>query len=1032
MLYSKNNSKTLATELFKNPTSEYRGTPFWAWNCRLEKEVLLKQIEQLKEMGLGGFHMHSRVGLDTEYLGPEFMDMVKACNEKAKEEDMLCWLYDEDKWPSGYGGGYVTKEEKYRSRFLVFAPRSLDNANYVNDSSSSGKSQRSDNRRLLARYEVVLKDGRLDFYKRLQEGEEPSKGGKLWWAYLEISGDSPWFNNQAYADTLNKKAIERFIEVTHEKYYEELGEEFDKSIPAIFTDEPQFSHKQFFKFAEEEREVTIPFTDDFEETYKAAYGEGVLDYLPEVFWELQAGEVSLTRYRYHDHISERFADAFADTIGKWCKEHNIMLTGHMMSEPTLMSQTAALGEVMRSFRSFQLPGIDMLCDRREFSTAKQAQSAANQFGCPGVLSELYGVTNWDFDFRGHKLQGDWQAALGVTVRVHHLTWVSMAGEAKRDYPASIGYQSPWYKEYPLVEDHFSRLNTALTRGKPHIKVGVIHPVESYWLHWGPEEQTAAIKQELDNNFKTITDGLLFGLIDYNYISESLLPIQCDVKAAAPIKVGEMAYEVIVVPGCETLRSTTVERLEAFNKAGGRIIFAGEVAKLVDGVKSDRVQKLAAGCTVVPFSMVRIIDELEEYRELDIRKSNGARSDGLIYQMREDGDKRWLFICHGDKQDNPDIYPAEDIRIWIKGNWSPVIYDTMTGEIKSCEAAYRNGKTWIESKFYQHDSLLLYLEPGEAGNEERKTEVQSYVSESYLKDSVPVTLSEPNALLLDMAEYSFDGGSWHEKEEILRIDNVFRKTLGYPLRRDAMAQPWTNKKVEVASHTLSLRFGIESDITVAEPYLAMEHAEIVEVVLNGEKVDSKVEGWYVDECIKKIKLPEMPAGKSELIVNIPFVQKVNVEWCYLLGDFGVKVSGSHAKITAPVRELAFGDWVNQGLPFYAGNVTYHCKAVTEEGELTVEVPQFRNPLLTVDMDGERKGAVAFAPYRVNLGKVGAGEHAIDITAYGNRVNTFGTVHNCNRSTTWFGPDAWRTTGTSWAYEYQLKPTGVLIAPSLILK
>lgn len=1029
MLYSKNNDKTLSQELFKNPTSEYRGTPFWAWNCKLNKEVLLKQIEQLKEMGLGGFHIHSRVGMDTEYLGPDFMDMVKACDEKAKEENMLCWLYDEDKWPSGYGGGYVTKEEKYRSRFLVFSPKSLENTFQESIPASSGKSMRSNNRRLLARYEIVLKEGRLDFYRRLQEGEEPSKGGRLWWAYLEISGDSPWFNNEAYVDTLNKKAIERFIEVTHEKYYKELGEEFDKSIPAIFTDEPQFSHKEFFKFAEEEREVTIPFTDDFEETYKDAYGESILDSLPEVFWELPKGEVSVARYRYHDHISERFASAFADTIGKWCKEHNIMLTGHMMHEPTLMSQTSALGEVMRSFRSFQLPGIDMLCDRREFSTAKQAQSASNQFGCPGVLSELYGVTNWDFDFRGHKLQGDWQAALGVTVRVHHLAWVSMAGEAKRDYPASIGYQSPWYKEYSLVEDHFSRLNTALTRGKTHIKVGVIHPVESYWLHWGPEEQTAAIRQELDNNFKAITEGLLFGLIDYNYISESLLPIQCSVKEAAPIRVGEMSYEVIIVPGCETLRSTTVERLEAFRKAGGRIIFAGEVAWLVDGVKSDRVQRLAADCTVVPFSMVRIIEALEEYRDIDIRMANGTRSNGLIYQMREDGNNRWLFICHGDKQDNPDIYPAEDLRIIIKGNWVPVIYDTMTGEIRDCEAIQRNGKTLIEYKFYQHDSLLLHLEPGEVKYEEKKLQDEGNNLETYIKDTVPVTLSEPNVLLLDIAEYSFDGGCWNDKEEILRIDNIFRTKLGYPSRRNAMAQPWTNKKVEEFSHTLSLRFKIESDITVAEPYLAMEHAEIAEIVLNGVKVNSKVEGWYVDECIKKVKLPEIPAGTSELILNIPFNQKVNVEWCYLLGDFGVKVSGSHAKITAPVRELAFGDWVNQGLPFYAGNVTYHCKTVTGEGELAVEVPQFRNPLLTVDMNGERKGAIAFAPYRVNLGKVKAGEHSIDITAYGNRVNTFGTVHNCNRSVTWFGPDAWRTTGTSWAYEYQLRPTGILIAPIL---
>ena len=122
--------------------------------------------------------------------------------------------------------------------------------------------------------------------------------------------------------------------------------------------------------------------------------------------------------------------------------HGIALTGHMMEEPTLASQTAALGETMRSYRSFDLPGIDMLCDFRELTTAKQAESAVHQFGYEGMLSELYGVTNWDFDFRGHKLAGDWQAALGVTIRVHHLSWTSMAGEAKRDYPASLSSQPP--------------------------------------------------------------------------------------------------------------------------------------------------------------------------------------------------------------------------------------------------------------------------------------------------------------------------------------------------------------------------------------------------------------------------------------------------------------------------------------------------------------------------------------------------------------------------------------------------------------
>ena len=55
-------------ELFEHPGSAYRGAPFWAWNTKLDKEEALRQIDQFEKMGMGGFHMHTRVGLDTEYM----------------------------------------------------------------------------------------------------------------------------------------------------------------------------------------------------------------------------------------------------------------------------------------------------------------------------------------------------------------------------------------------------------------------------------------------------------------------------------------------------------------------------------------------------------------------------------------------------------------------------------------------------------------------------------------------------------------------------------------------------------------------------------------------------------------------------------------------------------------------------------------------------------------------------------------------------------------------------------------------------
>ena len=53
MLYKKNQSATLDAALFANPTEEYRGTPFWAWNCKVTPDLITRQIGYLKEMGFG-------------------------------------------------------------------------------------------------------------------------------------------------------------------------------------------------------------------------------------------------------------------------------------------------------------------------------------------------------------------------------------------------------------------------------------------------------------------------------------------------------------------------------------------------------------------------------------------------------------------------------------------------------------------------------------------------------------------------------------------------------------------------------------------------------------------------------------------------------------------------------------------------------------------------------------------------------------------------------------------------------------------
>ncbi|WP_026506729.1 hypothetical protein [Butyrivibrio sp. MC2013] len=1056
MLYHQ--GKKLTKELFENPTSRYRGAPFWAWNTKMTKDNVKFMTSVMQDMGMGGAHIHCRTGMANEYLGEEYMDLVRTAHEEFAKKDMLTWLYDEDRWPSGAAGGLVTRDHANRSRYLVFSRKAPEvPVSKENNYCTSAEVVSGGERKLIARYEVKLADGYLEGYRLLKEGESAADSGKEWYAYLEVSGDSPWFNDQAYVNTLDKKAIDCFIETTHERYYKTLGDSFGGDVPAIFTDEPQFSFKRRMGYALDEKDVTIPFSDDFEEDFTKRYGHSLLEGLPELFWEKGKDVYSLIRYEYHDFVSERFTEAFADNIGSWCKEHGILLTGHMMEEPTLTSQTAALGEAMRSYRSFGMPGIDMLCDFREYTTAKQAQSAARQFGAPGVLSELYGVTGYNFDFRGHKLQGDWQAALGVTVRVPHLSWTSMAGEAKRDYPASISYQSPWYREYKGVEDHFARVATAMTRGKAKVRVAVIHPIESFWLCWGNDEQTGDIRRQRDENFTDLTKWLLFGLMDFDFLAESLLPsLEIRVTKDARLKVGEMTYDMVLMPDLITVRSSTLDILEAFAAEGGKVIIAGAVPKLVDARPSYRPSALAELAVNVPYQKMEILRALDPCRSIDIRRDNGTRTDDLIYQLRDDGESSWLFIAHGEKPGNKDVPRMEKITIILQGLYRLTYYDTLTGEIYPLSCKYEGDRTILERQCYEHDSLLLRLDPMSTGvenailcgditdgsegaaadngilfPESKDNNSQKSIDIAY-PESAQVQTDELNVLLLDMAESRLDDEDYRPKDEILRIDNHYRRQLGYPLRMEAWAQPWVNDKEEIPEHTLYLRYSFRSHVSGIPVDLAMEHPEDTKIIFNGSVVTGKDRGNYVDMDIHRIGIGELIEGINVIEVSMPFIKVQNVEAMYLLGNFGVNVYGSEAEIVPAPGSIHFGDISRQGFAFYGGNICYESKVdIPADGELMLSTTYYSCPLIGVEIDGRKVGNIAYSPYEISLGKVSKGSHTIRLTAYGNRMNTFGPLHLCDKKDIWQGPNAWRSEGSRWAYEYQLQPTGILKRPRLWL-
>ena len=81
-------------------------------------------------------------------------------------------------------------------------------------------------------------------------------------------------------------------------------------------------------------------------------------------------------------------------------------------------------------------------------------------------------------------------------------------------------------------------------------------------------------------------------------------------------------------------------------------------------------------------------------------------------------------------------------------------------------------------------------------------------------------------------------------------------------------------------------------------------------------------------------------------------------------------------------------------------------------------------MAVYVDGHRCGTIAYAPHRSPLGELSKGRHRLTVRLYGNRFNSFGTLHNANDGYVWYGNGSFRTTGDEWTDEYRLRPVGIM--------
>lgn len=1020
------NGEGLSEQSWLNPGSIFRGAPFWAWNEKLTPERLQREIQNLNDAGMGGFFMHSRYGLKTAYLSEEWWECVKACVEKARQLDMKAYLYDEDRWPSGAAGGIVTRDNPdFGLHYLAVYKDAQPPENFDRIGSFA------------VRFDA---EGKAQSYRPLDESPAVAGETAVHFA-VALSRPDPWYNEAPYLDTLSADAVAEFIHVTHQAYADRFGKDFGGVIPAIFTDEPNFMSISAAPQANPPA-AALAWTPQLPRQFKTRFGYDLRDKLPELAFPLAACPYSKARHDYHRILTELFVENFSAQIGRWCEKNNIALTGHYLCEERLDIQVAHVGACMPHYEFEQWPGIDMLCDQRyEVSTVKQCTSVAAQLGRPRVLSETYGCTGWDWPLEGHKFNAGWQYVLGVNLRCPHLSWYSIAGGAKRDYPASVFPHSPWWKYYRVVEDYFGRLSMMLTQGKPVRDVLLLHPIETAWGLYVRNHKSAQLDQ-LQKDFDQLMVGLLDQHYDFDLGDESLLAKYARVSAGK-LSVGKMQYQLVVVPPVRTLRKTTLSLLRRFQQAGGAVLFVGTPPTMVESEKSDELAALIDQCTACGSEPSVVAATLADLLPRRVSVTEGGAESSVVWCMlrqikgNESGGRhagQLLFAQSNDRKQGHTLHFS------IKGRRPVVLWDAQTGQRIRVEAHEAGDRVEFDMALPPSGSALLSLGM-------RVPQAQGPAKSAAAPTTVPaagpwkIELSEPNTFPLDFCRYRIGQGEWSEPVPVSKAETLIRQHFGLPPRTNGGCQPWylaqTGRWDQARRGMCEIKFSFHVTDLPQRPQLAVEGPQNYQFMVNGQEVSNQPAGqWLCDEDVKVIDLANIKQGENELLLRFDYHSDMEIEEVQLLGRFGIRQTGPKRVLGAftlvgQPGELAGGSWVGQGLDFYGAAVSYRIpvpeevrKAASAGKKVRLSLPGVKCTAAAIHV-GEKTSVLPWEPMSAEISEALAAGGELTIEVIGGRHNILGPLHV--PWLPWTGPGEFSPDHKKWTPEYLLNDHGLMQPP-----
>ncbi|OPZ93796.1 MAG: hypothetical protein BWY73_00110 [candidate division TA06 bacterium ADurb.Bin417] len=971
---------------FRRPETRFRGLPFWSLNDRLEPEELRRQVREFRRGGLGGFFLHARAGLETPYLGRAWFDGLTAAVDEARKEGLTAWLYDEDRWPSGFAGGRVLEgAPELRVKTLICSPSPPVEAR----------------QRLVKKAETA--------------------GGPLYFYQDYDPADHPRFNYSGYVDLLNPRTLDRFIRTTHRAYRRRLG-----GGPGI------------------------PWTENFPGYFLRKRGYDIREHLPALFRPLAgAGRVRLDFWSaaaelFAENFSRRLYRWCERNRLLFTGHYN----GEEPLLVQFLNQAFMFHYQYQHYPGVDHLGWNikpLVTMKQAASVANQLgkprvlselyAGGGWDFGPAG----LKWVGDWEhalgvnlrcqhlshYSLRGHR-KLDYPPSLFFQQPwwPHH--------HRLEDYFARLEYlltRGRYHAEILLLHPSTSAFAS-------------FQPAASYAGLFRANRRLVGI----DRSFNALSRRLCELHYGHDYGDETLLAEHGRVEGGR-LRVGQAAYRLVILPPLFNLMEGTLKLLEAFRESGGRVLALEPRPRLLSGRPSKRLAAFFGRPGVEMLDKIELLTDLLNglaAPDIIINDGRGGGTPSIYAHRRDCGRSQVYFLV------NLDRFRGGRYRVGLAGRKKPLEWDAAEGTARRLPARREGKGWQLDLEFAPAQSRLLVINgPEPARVKAAETGTGPKPVRRPLKNEWEFRRLDPNALVLDYCRYRVNSGAWSPRRPVWQAEAELRQALkAGAWDANSGAQPWLNRRrlgrLKILA-TVELAF----DFQVKQPpkpkteiFLVMETPERFQIRFNGRPLRRPAHpGWWVDPAFRKLPAAgRLRPGRNEIILRTGFRSDTELQNLFITGDFAVAGPGRRRfRLTAAEPErLRSGAWTAQGYPFFAGRLAAAQEFELKEnlGRVWLELENPAAAVYQVRINGRSAGTLLWPPYRLEItGLARPGRNRLELEAVNSLRNLLGPHHyripagrRFDQERELVGPGTFRNE-KKWTETYQLVSDGLPLASLL---